>query len=80
MARTKSWNQVIRKAIRDSGLSLYAVARDSGCNVAPIQRFMAKEHGMTVETLERVAPIVGIELRVKRRPKSKARRPERKGR
>jgi len=73
MASAKSWNDQIRRAIRDSGLSLYAVARDSGCDVAPIQRFMAEKHGMTVVTLEKIAPVVGLQLRAVRRSKRKGR-------
>ena len=70
-SRATAWNNLIRRAIRASGLSLYAVARDSGVDVAPIQRFMAGEHGMTVETAERISSVVGLELRCEIRGKAK---------
>lgn len=57
----------MRKAIRDSGLSLYALAKQADIGVAPIQRFMAGEHGMTLTTAEKLASIVGVKLVVKRR-------------
>jgi len=67
-----SWNDVIRGAIRASGVSLYAIARDSGVNVAPLQRFMASEHGMTVDTAERIGRLIGLELRPTRRARKGA--------
>lgn len=57
-----NWNDRIRETIRASGLSLYAVARDSGVNVAPLQRFMAGEHGLTVDSAEKIGRIVGLDL------------------
>jgi ribosome-binding protein aMBF1 (putative translation factor) len=71
MAKKLTWNDTIRKAIRASGLSLYAVAQDSGVNVAPIQRFMAREHGLTVDSAEKVGRVVGLELRRMRQDKRK---------
>jgi hypothetical protein len=69
MTNNIGWNDQIRRAIRDSGLSLYAVARDAGVNVAPIQRFMAGEHGMTIDSAEKVCGVVGLELRATRKGK-----------
>ncbi len=69
MTSNMGWNDQIRRAIRDSGLSLYAVARDAGVTVSPVQRFMDGQHGMTVDTAEKIAPVVGLELRVTRRCK-----------
>ena len=64
-----AWNAMIRKAINDSGLSLYAVAQKAKLNVAPIQRFMAAEHGLTVNSAELICDVVGLELRPVRRRK-----------
>jgi plasmid maintenance system antidote protein VapI len=61
------WNDRLREAVRASGLSLYALARDSGVNVAPLQRFMAGEHGLTVDSAEKIGRIVGLDLRCVRR-------------
>ncbi|MBN2561618.1 MAG: hypothetical protein JXQ75_11870 [Phycisphaerae bacterium] len=66
MAKKLTWNDMIRRAIKASGSSLYAVARDAEINVAPIQRFMAGEHGMTIDTAEKVGRVVGFELRLTR--------------
>ena len=62
MARRVSWNDVIRKRIKASGLSLYRIAKDSGVNVAPLQRFMARQHGLTLDSAEKIGRLVGLEL------------------
>jgi ribosome-binding protein aMBF1 (putative translation factor) len=62
-----SWNELVRTAIRESGLSLYAIAKQADIDVAPIQRFMADKHGMTLATAEKLAPIIGLKIRIKRR-------------
>jgi plasmid maintenance system antidote protein VapI len=69
--RKSSWNDLIRGAIRASGLSLYAVARDSGVNVAPLQRFMAGEHGLTVDSAEKIGRVIGLELQLTRQWKGR---------
>ncbi len=67
----RSWNDEIRQAIKASGLSLNGLATRAGIDVAPIQRFMAGNHGMTINTAEKVAPFIGLELR-RTKPKSEA--------
>lgn len=69
MAKEADWNDIMRQAIRDSGLSLYRVAKDSGLDVAPLQRFMAGTHGMTLESASKLATIVGLALRQTKRRK-----------
>jgi ribosome-binding protein aMBF1 (putative translation factor) len=63
MKRQASWNDRIRAAVRASGLSLYALARDSGLRVAPLQRFMGGEHGMTIDSAEKLGGLIGLDLR-----------------
>lgn len=65
----KSWSRMIRKAIADADRPLNAIAREAGVHIAPLQRFVAAEHGMTVDTAEKVCGVVGLELRVTRRRK-----------
>ncbi len=72
MAKRLDWHDIIRKAVKASGLSLYRVAKDTGMSVAPVQRFMAGEHGLTVTSAEKIGRLVGLELR--RVPRRKRRR------
>ena len=71
MAQRRDWNDVFRRRIKASGLSLYRISKDSGVNVAPLQRFMGRSHGMTLETAAKIAPLIGLELRVSRKRKGR---------
>jgi hypothetical protein len=53
----------LRQAIEDSGLSAYRLAADSGVNVAAILRFKAAERGLTLDSVDRIAAALGLELR-----------------
>ena len=64
------WYKLIRQAIEDSGLTAYMLSRKTGLTVSPLMRFMRGEAGMTVATAEKLAPVIGLELR---RIKRKAR-------
>ena len=55
--------ELLRKAVRDSGQSLYAVAKGSGVNYAVLFRFMADQRGMNLDTAARLIDYLGLELR-----------------
>ncbi len=69
MAKRTDWNDVFRRQIKASGLTIYRLSQDSGVNVAPLQRFMSGRHGMTLETAAKIARLIGVELRVSRKRK-----------
>lgn len=52
----------IRDAIDQCGLSRYRIAAEAGVEESSLSRFMAKEHGLTTETLDRIATVLRIEL------------------
>ncbi|HEY8165137.1 MAG TPA: helix-turn-helix transcriptional regulator [Gemmatimonadaceae bacterium] len=56
----------LRTAIGKSLLSRYEIAKRSGVNEAALSRFV-KGGSLTVETIERLAPVLGLEL-VLRKP------------
>ena len=53
----------IRRAIRDSGLTPYAVCRDAGVNRSILVRFMNHERGLTLTTASRICDVLNLELR-----------------
>ena len=71
MAKRTDWNDVFRRRIKASGLTIYRLSKDSGVNVAPLQRFMSGTHGMTLETASKIALLIGLELRVSRNRKGR---------
>ena len=52
----------IRKAINGCGLSRYRIAAESGVEESSLSRFMAKEHGLTTDSLDKIADVLRLEL------------------
>ncbi len=52
----------LRRAIKKDGRSLYAIAKQSGLTVSALQRFVAKEHGMTLLSAEKLVDALGLRL------------------
>ena len=57
----------LRRAIERDGRSIYALARDSGLGIGPLQRFVARQHGMTLTSAEKLAAALGMTLRLTRK-------------
>lgn len=62
MPKRKNLVDVLRQAIRDSGLTPYRIAKDSGTSPDQITRFMHRERSMKIETLAAIADVLGLEL------------------
>ncbi len=54
--------QRLRTAIKDAGKSIYRVAKDSGVAHPVILRFMSGERDIRLETAEKLAESLGLEL------------------
>ena len=68
MAKQRPLVDQLRRAIREDGRSIYALAKASKLHIGPIQRFVAREHGMTCDSADRLCAALGVEIRlVKRR-------------
>lgn len=52
----------LRRAIVDSGLTVYRVSQLSGVNTAPIARFLSGERDLRLETVDRLARALGLRL------------------
>lgn len=59
----------LRQMIRDSGLSQAEICRRAEVDAAAVSRFMNGERGLSLETLERLAMVLGFDL-VPRSPSS----------
>lgn len=68
-AKTKTdWEETFRAAITETGWPLMEITRQSGIDHSQLSRFMRGERGLSITTAERVAAVVGLELkRVKRK-------------
>ena len=57
-------SDALRKAIRDSGKTPYAIAQAAGCSVDAIYRFLNDpEHQLRLDTVDKLAAALGMELR-----------------
>ena len=54
---------VIRRAIRDSGLTPYRVATDADVDRAAMTRFLHGQRGLTLDSASRICEVLGLELR-----------------
>lgn len=57
----------IRRAIETSGKTRYRIAQEAGIAQSQLSRLMSGECGLNVETIERLAAYLGLEIVV--RPK-----------
>jgi len=58
---------VLRKAIRDSGLTRYAVAKGADVDTSQLLRFVAGKRSLTLPAASKLAAFLGLELRPKDR-------------
>jgi hypothetical protein len=54
--------ETLRRIIRDSGLSLYRVAKDARVSYATLFRFMAEERSITATSLDKLCASLGLTL------------------
>ncbi len=65
-----SISEQLRQILADCGLSQYEIAKRSGVDKGALSRFAHGQSGLTTETLDRLAEVLGLEL-VARKPTSK---------
>lgn len=58
----------LRSAIRDSGMSCYAVAKAIGLDQSVMSRFMAGKSGLSVETIDKLGMLLGLRLVATKKP------------
>lgn len=56
-------SEALRKAIRDSGLTLYRVAKDARVGYASLHRFMNNERTVSLDVFDRLCDALGMELK-----------------
>lgn len=55
-------DETLRDAIRRSGLTHYAIAKDAGVTPAQLDRFVAGERDLTLTSAAKVAEALGLVL------------------
>ena len=60
----------IRRAIKNCGASRYRISKATGVSEGMLSRFISRETDMSLRTLNRIAPIIGVRVIVKRPKKA----------
>jgi plasmid maintenance system antidote protein VapI len=62
VAKRKTLVDVLRQAIRESGRTHYAIAKEAGVLPEQLDRFVTGERSLKIETAAKVAEVLGLEL------------------
>ena len=65
--KTTNWENIIRQAIAESGLTNYELSKISGVSESQLSRFMNGDRTLTLPTAEKIAEHIGVELKKKGR-------------
>ena len=60
--KRQSITDELREAIRSSGLSCYRIWQESGVNKAALSRFMSGQRGLLLESVDRIAAVLGLHI------------------
>ncbi|MCL4190692.1 MAG: helix-turn-helix domain-containing protein [Thermoguttaceae bacterium] len=66
-------SEQLREIIRDCGMTRYELACRSGVQQSALSRFMAGTVGLSLESLDRLAPVLGLSIVRKRQRAKKGR-------
>ena len=62
MDNRRRFSDQIRDVVNASGLSRYAICKAIGFNQGAMSRFMSGKGGMSLETLDRLAELLGLSI------------------
>jgi transcriptional regulator with XRE-family HTH domain len=58
----KTISEKLREAMRDSGQSMYQIAKEAGVDYSIVNRFFNEQRDMKLATADRLAAYFGLEL------------------
>ena len=62
----------LKRAIRESGMSRYAISQASGVDQATLSKFMSGQRGLTLDSVDKLAGVLGLEIRLIAKGKRKS--------
>lgn len=57
--------ETLRRAVEQSDETRYRIAKESGINASQLARLVSGERGLSLETAERLAEYLGLEITVR---------------
>lgn len=73
MAKARMLSEQLREAIRESGLSMVAVARGVDLHKATMSRFMSGERGLRLDAVDKLCELLQLRLAAERAPRKSKR-------
>ncbi len=70
MAKRATITESLKRAVRDSGLSLYAICKATGLNEDSLSRFMRGDQSLVLSKADKLASFFGIECQQKEKGKN----------
>ena len=55
-------SDALRRAIRDSGVTLYRVAKDSGVSYPAVHRFVSGKRSLSLDAVDKLCKYLGLKL------------------
>jgi transcriptional regulator with XRE-family HTH domain len=68
---SQPFSDQIRDAVNHSGMSRYAICKAIGFNQGAMSRFMSGKGGLSLDMIDRLAELLGLEVATKPKPKLK---------
>jgi plasmid maintenance system antidote protein VapI len=66
MATKQAFSEVLRQAILQAPMSRYEMAQRSGVTEGALSFFVNGHRGLTTTSIDKLAPVLGLELHVKK--------------
>lgn len=66
VAKRSSIVEQLRKAMRDSGQTEYAIAKGSGVSQSVVNRFVTGERGISLDTAAKLCDYLDLDLRTRK--------------
>ena len=64
---TERFSDQLRRAVRESGSSRYAISKATGISEAVLSRFVAGTAGMSLNSIDKLMGHLGLEIRPRKR-------------
>ena len=66
-------SEQVEKALLNCGLTQYKVAKESGVSAGMLSRFLSGQTSMSLRTLDKIAPLIGIKVTFHKPKKARSR-------
>jgi hypothetical protein len=62
MVMSESFTEQLRRAIRESEMSRYALSRATGVDQGTLSKFLVGKHGLSLDSVDKLFDVLGLTL------------------